>query len=136
MSITLHITDSRALTLDELINQVPFSQAAKEVKQMRQRLAAADAAFARAFESYRHANEALVSWLGPNWKLSCPTPAPEQAAPPKPKEGWEHRAVEAVLDDLCDRRSIKRELRQIDDDVMQELKQTMARLIRKAHAEG
>ncbi len=45
---------------------------------------------------------------------------------------WCYKAVDSVLDDLSDRRGIGSELSQIDEDVMDEIKGTMASIIHEA----
>lgn len=62
------------------------------------------------------------------WEDRDPTPAP---AP-----DWAHAAARGVLADLMDRRGIKWELDKVDHDVRMELTQSLAEIIRLAHAEA
>lgn len=50
----------------------------------------------------------------------------------KDMPAWEHKAVDAILADLMDRRGIKNGFNDIDDDVWTEIKETMASIIREA----
>ncbi len=55
------------------------------------------------------------------------TPAP----PPK---DWAHNAARCVIADLTDRRAIKRGFEEIDEETRVEIVDTMAGIIRAAHA--
>jgi len=50
---------------------------------------------------------------------------------PEPKD-WAHRAARGVMADLCDRRGIKSELELIEEDVAQDIVETIAEIIRQA----
>lgn len=52
----------------------------------------------------------------------------------KPPVDWAERAALGILADLCDRRGIKQELRQIegDEDITEEIVKTLAEIIRTA----
>lgn len=45
---------------------------------------------------------------------------------------WCRKAADSILDDLSDRRGIRSVLDTIDEDVMEEIKETMAGIIREA----
>jgi hypothetical protein len=49
-----------------------------------------------------------------------------------PAIDWAHAAARGVLADLCDRRGVKHELREVDDDVRVELVASVAAIIRAA----
>ena len=49
-----------------------------------------------------------------------------------PAIDWAHAAARGVLADLCDRRGVKHELREVDDDVRVELVASIAAIIRAA----
>jgi hypothetical protein len=51
---------------------------------------------------------------------------------PKPPTDWAHAAARGVLANLCDRRGVKHELRNVDHDVREEIAQTLAGIIRAA----
>lgn len=55
----------------------------------------------------------------------------DHESPPAP-EDWAHIAARGILYDLTDRRGIKQELQQVDEDVRKEITETMAMLIRHA----
>jgi len=52
-------------------------------------------------------------------------------APPLPGD-WAHAAARGILADLTDRRGIKHELSQVDEDVRREIVAIMAEIIRAA----
>lgn len=49
-----------------------------------------------------------------------------------PATDWAHAAARGVLADLCDRRGIKHELKNVDEDVRPELVEAIAAIIRAA----
>lgn len=53
----------------------------------------------------------------------------------KPKD-WAVKAARGVLDNLCDRRDIKRGFEQVDHDVRKEIVDSLAEIIRIAAREG
>lgn len=52
-----------------------------------------------------------------------------------PKD-WAERAALGVLYDLCDRRGIKHELREVDGDARKDIVESLSRIIRAALPEG
>lgn len=62
------------------------------------------------------------------WNADDPLPAPP------PATDWAHAAARGILADLGDRRGVKQELEQVDHDVRADLVQTVAAIIRAAHA--
>ena len=53
-------------------------------------------------------------------------------APPAPVD-WAHTAARAIIYDLGDRRGIKNEIEQVDEETRVELVASMAEIIRAAH---
>ena len=60
----------------------------------------------------------------------------EENSPPTPATDWAHAAARGVLADLSDRRGIKWELDKVEHDVRVELVNSVAAIIRLAHAEA
>lgn len=70
--------------------------------------------------------------------LDFPYDAPDQwwegmlgASPPPPVD-WAHAAARGVVADLTDRRGIKREFGDLDEDVRKDIVESLAEIIREA----
>lgn len=49
-------------------------------------------------------------------------------------DDWAQTAADAILDNLMDRRGIKQAFWDVDEDVMQEIRETLAQIIRDTAA--
>lgn len=52
---------------------------------------------------------------------------------PGKSKNWAHLAARGILADLQDRRGIKHEFNEVDEDIRKEIIQTMASIIKKAY---
>lgn len=72
---------------------------------------------------------------GQKWPYDAPDAwwAADGESPP-PADDWAHAAARGLLSDLNDRRGIKNGFRGVEEETRAEIVQSLARIIRHAHA--